>query len=187
MGKVTRWFRGVLGMKKDKVNIDNSNAKTKKRWIFGKCMKDLSQRVTMENDSTRMRSCMSASDAIAIAATTTDVAGAQAAVAVVRLTSDGRDTLFSGREKWAATKIQSVYRGHLARRALRALKGLVKFQALFRGFLVRKRVAATLYSMQALLRAQLAVRSKRVELAVRYELDVQPEIRHGESTIRSLL
>ncbi|GKE76984.1 IQ-DOMAIN 14-like protein, partial [Tanacetum coccineum] len=62
------------------------------------------------------------------------------------------------------------------RRALRALKGLVKFQALFRGLLVRKQVVATLYSMQALLRAQLAVRSKRVELAV------QPEIRHGEST-----
>ncbi|GKG28111.1 IQ-DOMAIN 14-like protein, partial [Tanacetum coccineum] len=65
--------------------------------------------------------------------------------------------------------------------ALRALKGLVKFQALFRGFLVRKRVVATLYSMQALLGAQLAVRSKRAELAVRYQLDVQPQIRHGES------
>ncbi|GJZ17524.1 IQ-DOMAIN 14-like protein [Tanacetum coccineum] len=57
-----------------------------------------------------------------------------------------------------------------ARRALRALKGLVKFQALVKGFLVRKQVDATLYSMQALLRAQLAVRSKRAELAV------QPEI-----------
>ncbi|GJS85906.1 hypothetical protein Tco_0752447 [Tanacetum coccineum] len=67
-------------MKKDKVNIDNSNAKTKKRWSFGKCMKDLSQRVTVENDSTRMRSCMSASEkeqnkhAIAVAATTAAVA-----------------------------------------------------------------------------------------------------------------
>ncbi|GJV62650.1 IQ-DOMAIN 14-like protein, partial [Tanacetum coccineum] len=107
------------------------------------------------NDSTRMRSCMSASEkeqnkhAIAVAAAT----------AAVRLTSDGRDTLFSGSEKWAATKIQSVYRGHLARRALRALKGLVKFQAL-----VRKQVGATIYSMQALLRAQLAIRSKRAEL-----------------------
>ncbi|GKC48663.1 IQ-DOMAIN 14-like protein [Tanacetum coccineum] len=152
-----------------------------------KCMKDLSQRVTVENDSTRMRSCMSASEkeqnkhAIAVAATTAAVAGAQAAVAVVRLTSDGRDTLFSGREKWAATKIQSVYRGHLARRALRALKGLVKFQALFRGFLVRKRVAATLYSMQALLRAQLVVRSKRAELAVRY-LSVQLVTVENDST-----
>ncbi|GKE05029.1 IQ-DOMAIN 31-like protein, partial [Tanacetum coccineum] len=169
MGKVTRWFMGVLGMKKDNVNIDNSNAKIKKRWSFGKCMKDPSQRVTVENDSTRIRSCMSALEkeqnkhAIAVAATTAAVAGAQAAVAVVSLTSDGRDTLFSGREKWAATKIQSAYRGHLARRALRALKGLVKFQALFIGFLVRKRVVATLYSMQALLRAQLAVQSKRAE------------------------
>ncbi|GJS96864.1 IQ-DOMAIN 14-like protein [Tanacetum coccineum] len=143
-------------MKKDKVNIDNSTAKTKKRWSIRKCMKDLSQRVTVENDSTRMRSCISALEkeqnkhAIAVAATTAAVAGAQA----------------------------------LARRALRALKGLVKFQALVKGFLVRKQVAATLYSMQALLRAQLAVRSKRAELAVRYQLAVQPKIRHGKSTER---
>ncbi|GKA62814.1 IQ-DOMAIN 14-like protein, partial [Tanacetum coccineum] len=68
--------------------------------------------------------------------------------------------------------------------APRVLKGLVKFQALVRGFLVRKRVAATLYSMQALLRAQLAVRSQRAELAVRYQLAGQPEIRHGKSTER---
>ncbi|GJY08372.1 IQ-DOMAIN 14-like protein [Tanacetum coccineum] len=170
MGKVSRWFRGVLGMKKDKENIDNSNAKRKKRWSFGKCMKDPSQRATVENDSTRMRSCMSASEKeqnkhdIAITATATAaadeaVASPQALVVVVRLSSDGRGTLFSGMEKWAATKIQSVYRGHLARRALRALRGLVKFQSFVKGFLFRKRVAATLYSMQALLRAQLAVRS----------------------------
>ncbi|GJX59909.1 hypothetical protein Tco_0291299 [Tanacetum coccineum] len=115
MGKVSKWFRGLLGMKKDKENMDNSNAKTKRRWCFGKSMKNPSQRVTMENDSTRMRSCMSASEkeqnnhAIAIAETAiaavdATVAGAQAAVTVVRLTDD-RGPLFSGREKWAATKI----------------------------------------------------------------------------------
>ncbi|GKD26007.1 IQ-DOMAIN 31-like protein [Tanacetum coccineum] len=198
MGKVSRWFRGVLGMKKDKENVYNSNVIRKKRWSFGKCMKDPSQRATVENDSTRMRSCMSASEkeqnkhAIAIAATATAaadaaVAGPQALVAVVRLSTDDRGTLFSGREKWAATKIQSVYRGHLAKRALRALRELVKFQALVKGFLVRKRVATTLYSMQALLRAQLAVRSQRAHLAVRSQLAVQPQMRHRQSTVRSLL
>ncbi|GKB04535.1 IQ-DOMAIN 14-like protein, partial [Tanacetum coccineum] len=70
------------------------------------------------------------------------------------------------------------------RKAPRVLKGLVKFQALVRGFLVRKRVAATLYSMQALLRSQLAVRSQRAKLAVRYQLAGQPEIRNGKSTER---
>ncbi|GJS44430.1 IQ-DOMAIN 14-like protein [Tanacetum coccineum] len=90
----------------------------------------------------------------AIAIAETAVAAADATVAVVRLTSDDMGTLFSGRENLAATKIQSVYRGYLARRALRALKGLVKLQALVKGFLVRKQVAATLYSMQALLRVQ---------------------------------
>ncbi|GKC76035.1 hypothetical protein Tco_1126809 [Tanacetum coccineum] len=60
-----------------------------------------------------------------------------------------------------------VFLLRIARRALGALRGLVKFQALVKGFLVKKRVAATLYSMQALLRAQLAIRSQRAQLAVR--------------------
>ncbi|GJW14803.1 IQ-DOMAIN 14-like protein [Tanacetum coccineum] len=70
-----------------------------------------------------------------------------------------------------------------ARRALRALRGLVKFQALVKGFVVRKRVAATLYSMQALLRAQLAVRSQRAHRSFK-DHRVQPEIRHQKSTER---
>ncbi|KAL3598375.1 hypothetical protein D5086_006293 [Populus alba] len=82
------------------------------------------------------------------------VAAAQAAVAVVRLTSHGRGTMFGGgKEKWAAVKIQTVFRGYLLlqnffhgpEKALRALKGLVKLQAVVRGYLVRKRAAATLH------------------------------------------
>ncbi|GKA47162.1 IQ-DOMAIN 31-like protein [Tanacetum coccineum] len=177
MGKVSKWFRGLLGMKKDKENMDNSNDKTKRRWCFGKSIKNPSQTVTVENDSTRMRSCMSASEKeqnnhaiavakIAVATADAAVAGAQAAVAVVRLTSDGRGTVLT-----------------TARRALRALRGLVKFQALVKGFVVRKRVAATLYSMQALLRAQLAVRSQRAHRSFK-DHRVQPEIRHQKSTER---
>lgn len=58
--------------------------------------------------------------AIAVAAATAAaadaaVAAAQAAVAVVRLTSHGRGSMFVGssREKCAAVKIQTVFRGYL--------------------------------------------------------------------------
>lgn len=41
-----------------------------------------------------------------------------------------------------------------ARKALRALKSLVKLQALVRGYLVRKQAATTLRRLQALMRLQ---------------------------------
>ena len=63
-----------------------------------------------------------------------------------------------------------------ARKALRALKGLVKIQALVRGYLVRKRAAATLHSMQALIRAQTAVRTQRARRSMSKEDRFLPEV-----------
>jgi len=53
-----------------------------------------------------------------------------------------------------------------ARRALRALKALVKLQAIVRGRLVRKQAAVTLRCMQALVRAQAHVKAHRVRMAL---------------------
>jgi hypothetical protein len=53
-----------------------------------------------------------------------------------------------------------------ARRALRALKGLVRLQALVRGHAVRKQAAETLQCMQALVRAQARVRARRVRVSL---------------------
>ncbi|KAK4426190.1 protein IQ-DOMAIN 31 [Sesamum alatum] len=65
----------------------------------------------------------------------------------------------------AATKAQAAFRGYLARRAFRALKGIIRLQALIRGHLVRRQAVATLRCMQAVVRIQALARGRRVRLS----------------------
>lgn len=60
-----------------------------------------------------------------------------------------------------------------ARRALKALKGLVRLQALVRGHAVRKQAAVTLRCMQALVRVQARVRARRVRVALESQMTQQ--------------
>ncbi|CAN6976981.1 hypothetical protein IGI04_037307 [Brassica rapa subsp. trilocularis] len=65
------------------------------------------------------------------------------------------------KEHIAAIKIQAYFRGHLARRAFRALRSLVKLQAVARGVLVRRQARIALHCMHALARLQVRVRARR--------------------------
>ncbi|XVF50161.1 hypothetical protein PTKIN_Ptkin04bG0073400 [Pterospermum kingtungense] len=58
----------------------------------------------------------------------------------------------------AATMAQAAFRGYLARRAFRALKGIIRLQALIRGHLVRRQAISTLCCMMGIVKLQAHVR-----------------------------
>ncbi|KAL2556292.1 protein of unknown function-containing protein [Forsythia ovata] len=83
-------------------------------------------------------------NAVAMATTT------QAAAKISRLT---RPSILV-QEQHPAIVIQTAFRGYLARKALQALTGVVKLQAIVRGHNVRMRAKLTLQCMQSLLQVQ---------------------------------
>ncbi|KAI5010797.1 hypothetical protein ZWY2020_012934 [Hordeum vulgare] len=96
------------------------------------------------------------------------VAMAAADAAVIRLTppeaEDDINLYATPVQEAAAARIQATFRGYLARKALCALRGLVKLQALIRGHLVKKQARATLRRLQDLLMAQTGVRAQRMRM-----------------------
>ncbi|CAJ1975256.1 unnamed protein product [Sphenostylis stenocarpa] len=66
------------------------------------------------------------------------------------------------RQEVAAIKAQAAFRGYLARRAFRALKGIIRLQALIRGHLVRRQAIVTLCCMYGIVKFQALSRGGRI-------------------------
>ncbi|XP_073101762.1 protein IQ-DOMAIN 17 isoform X2 [Elaeis guineensis] len=152
---------------------DEDKKREKRRWIFRKASTHEQQQTQEEAEVRSMTASSVAATtaeqrhAMAVAAATAAtaeaaVATAQAAAEVVRL---ARPSVNFVKEHHAAIVIQAAFRGYLARRALKALRGLVKLQALVRGQNVRRQANTTLQCMQALVRVQERVRDQRARLA----------------------
>ncbi|XP_022767397.1 protein IQ-DOMAIN 1-like [Durio zibethinus] len=103
--------------------------------------------------------------ATAAADVVASTAPTQAAVEVVRhqLNMDARFTGKS-KEEVAAIKIQTAFRVYLAKRALRALRGLVRLKSLMEGPVVKRQAANTLRCMQTLSRVQCQIRTRRIRM-----------------------
>ncbi|XP_020578182.1 protein IQ-DOMAIN 1-like [Phalaenopsis equestris] len=81
---------------------------------------------------------------------------------VVRLSSSANFTGDS--REVAAIKIQTAFRGYQARRALRALKGLIRLKTLINGNGAKRQAEMTLRCMQMLAKIQSQIRSRRIRL-----------------------
>ncbi|XP_074277310.1 protein IQ-DOMAIN 31-like isoform X1 [Silene latifolia] len=85
----------------------------------------------------------------------------------------------------AATKTQAAFRGYLARRAFKALKGIIRLQALIRGHLVRRQAVATLYCVIGIVKLQALVRGSTIRcsdagIEVQRVCNVNPRDVHGD-------
>uniref|UniRef100_A0A0E0FVD2 DUF4005 domain-containing protein n=2 Tax=Oryza nivara TaxID=4536 RepID=A0A0E0FVD2_ORYNI len=120
----------------------------------------------VETDSEQNKHAYSVALASAVAAEAAAVA-AQAAAEVVRLTTATTavpKSPVSSKDELAAIKIQTAFRGYLARRALRALRGLVRLKSLVDGNAVKRQTAHTLHCTQTMTRVQTQIYSRRVKM-----------------------
>ncbi|XP_062211303.1 protein IQ-DOMAIN 3-like isoform X2 [Phragmites australis] len=135
-----------------------------KRWLPGKLRTQRSFALPAPAPADQIGQAEDEQSKHAMAVALATAAAAHAAAEVVRLTCQPALAAVTAcqpsSEEQAAVAIQSAYRGYLARRALRALKGLVRLQAMIRGQAVRRQTAATLRGLESLVKIQARHRSR---------------------------
>ncbi|XP_052176147.1 protein IQ-DOMAIN 2-like [Diospyros lotus] len=182
MGSKGNWFSSVKKAfsPESKKKKDQKSNKSKKKW-FGKEKPDAvgapsSETVTVphpvpspeeekltELEDRQTKHAYSVAVATAAAAEAA-AAAAEATAAVVRLTSAAQLTGRS-KEEVAAIKIQTAFRGYLARRALRALRGLVRLKSLVDGPTAKRQTVNALKCMQTVGRVQYQIQYRRIRMS----------------------
>ncbi|KAK7263941.1 hypothetical protein RJT34_31540 [Clitoria ternatea] len=188
MAKKKGWFNLVKRLFIWDTHSAQEKKEKRRKWIFGRLRskrlpsiaaplppKETTLGETEEEQNKHALKVAIASAAAAEAAVT----AAQVAAGVVLLTGVSQSTLQrkenseesqllktqkAVKESAAAIKIQTAFRGYLARKALRALKGIVKLQAIIRGRAVRRQAMSTLKCLQSIVSIQSQVCARRLQM-----------------------
>ncbi|KAK3140176.1 hypothetical protein QOZ80_5AG0397110 [Eleusine coracana subsp. coracana] len=183
MGKAGRWFRSFTATggrnkaRKDRSekqhadaesqSMSQPSAREKRRWSFLRRPAAAAGAEKVDADGASQSRCFSEAEARVMVVQEEPDQRAAAAVTLPppasserrRRSGDGDDE-----EVAAAVKIQSAFRSYVARKALCALRGMVRLQAMVRGQLVRRQASVALRRMQALVDAQMRARNERLRL-----------------------
>ncbi|KAK9125148.1 hypothetical protein Scep_013994 [Stephania cephalantha] len=176
MAKKKSWFSLIKGLFISDSKAKHEKREKRRRWVFGRFkwrrlptitapLSPAKDRALSEAEREHSRHALNVAVATAAAAEAA-VAATQAAVEIIRLTGTTSSIILPNRtsQELAAVKIQTAFRGYLARKALRALKGLVRLQAMIRGQVVRRQAMTTLKGLQSLVKIQTQVRATRARL-----------------------
>ncbi|KAK4743129.1 hypothetical protein SAY87_001130 [Trapa incisa] len=182
MGRKGGWFSAVRKAfgAEPKEKKDQSSRKSKKKWLGKNKTTDLevpsgeapvavygqgieSVKLSEAKNGQSKQACNVALAAVA-AAEAAAAAAAQAAAEIVRLTGAPR-FMGKSKEEIAAIKIQAAFRGYMARRAVRALRGLVRLKTLVEKPSVKRQAASTIRYMQTMAHVQFQIRARRIKMS----------------------
>ncbi|KAK2990646.1 hypothetical protein RJ640_025997 [Escallonia rubra] len=200
MGKASKWIRNFLtgkkeekakkkdgGFRDESLAIVPATPREKRRWSFGRSA-STENAAGVFHKSTRSFDSIVTTQLLAQASLAYEnqrknamAVDAKEANKTAVITRRAPPRKRGPVEHAAATKIQAFFRSYLARKALCALKGLVKIQALVRGHLVRKQTTAMVRCMNALMAIQVRARVQRIQTAEDSQLVLKRRSTHRAS------
>ncbi|XP_020202359.1 uncharacterized protein LOC109788108 [Cajanus cajan] len=190
MAKRKSWFGWVKRLFTSESKDNNKPRRW--GWSFGRINQKQYPTITAPNRALIEASAEQRKHALTVAIATAAaaeaaVAAAHAAAEVVKLTGASRSYsyLSKGDRSLAAIKIQSAYRAHLARKALRALKGVIRLQALIRGQAVRRQVSNTLQNFHSNARNQMEILERSSHTAEKIKQSPKQKKKLEEKELKS--